>query len=63
MPSSKRSHGWAKRRFLPFGSAFCELIPEVARIEAMVGTWRGLFFVDDVVAGVAAVFEDSAQLA
>ena len=27
---SKRFHGWTKRRFLPFGSDFCELTPEVA---------------------------------
>ena len=30
MPSSKRFHGWTKRRFLPFGSDFCGLTPEVA---------------------------------
>ncbi len=30
MPSSKRFHGWTKRRFLPFGSAFCGLTPKVA---------------------------------
>jgi hypothetical protein len=27
---SKRFQGWTKRRFLPFGSAFCRLTPEVA---------------------------------
>ena len=30
MPSSKRFHGWTNRRFLPVGSAFCVLTPEIA---------------------------------
>jgi hypothetical protein len=45
MPSSKRFHGWTKRRFLPFGSAFCGLTPEVAL--ASQGTCYQLFIPDN----------------
>jgi len=37
MPSSKRFHGWTNRRFLPVGSAFCALSPEIA--EGATGWW------------------------
>jgi len=42
MPSSKRFHGWTKRRFLPFGSVFCEITLEVAN--NCKGDWQLIIF-------------------